>query len=61
MWLLMRTRACRDVGSLVRCCSFVVLVVEVFLSYVVTALGISKLNIVVQLYTLRDKSRVLGM
>ena len=52
----------REVGSmLLLCCSFVVMVVEVFLSYVVAAVGTSKLNIIVQLYTLRDKSRVLGM
>jgi hypothetical protein len=37
------------------------MVVEVFLFYVVVAVGTSKLNIIVHLYTLRDKSRVLGM
>jgi hypothetical protein len=47
--------------KLVRCCSFVVMVVEIFLCYVVATVGTSKLNIIVQLCTLRDKSRVLGM
>jgi len=52
----------RKVGSeLWRCCSFVVMVVEVFISYIVAAVGTSKLDIIVPLYTLRDKSRVLGM
>jgi len=37
------------------------MVVEVFISYIVAAVGTSKLDIIVPLYTLRDKSRVLGM
>lgn len=35
------------------------MVVEVFISYVVAAVGTLKLDIIVP-YTLRDKSRVLG-
>lgn len=47
-------------GMLLRCCSFVIMVVEVLLCYVAAAVGTSKLNMIVQLYALRDKSRVLG-
>jgi hypothetical protein len=37
----------RSWKRVIRCCSFLVMVVEVLLSYVVAAVGASKLNIIV--------------